>query len=1011
MPFMYRFLPLALVAATLPAADTIRTDLLSVTLDQGRYVVQAQGQPAPFASGMLLHQGAIKIAAVDDAVFGAGQAIAVIAKDGSGESLQLFPALPFVLHRCTLVNDGSAATVLNKVPLVEATIALAAPPDQLACLGTGGLHPLRENPGSYAWMAVADPATRAGVVGGWLSHERGSGVVFATSDQGRVKLEARIEYGHLRIAPGASVVSETFALGWFEDARLGLEAWADAVAKRLAITLPPMPIVYCTWYDNVHGGSSNARALAELSRFAGQNLTQYGLSCIQIDDGWQMGDSKGNGPRKNFSAFDAHGPYGEGMLPMAGVLHADGLTAGLWMLPFGATWNDPFFSPHQEWFVKNADGKPYDTAWGGTALDMSNPDARAFVQGEVRQAVHDWGYRYLKLDGLSTGIGVRPQYVNDAWKEDHLGDATFHDPAKTNIEVFRDSLRMIRKAAGEPIFILGCCAPQNMRSYAGVFGLVDAMRMGPDNSGSWDAWKGASPVFGTRNYHLNGRIWWSDPDPIYVRASIPLESARCIASWNALSGQMISISDWLPTLPAERLDIIRRCIPGHRATARPIDLFSSRLPGQWLVTDQRPYHQRRDVLGLFNWSDQAQELSLPVAGLGLPPADKYIAFDFWNQAFIKPFQQTLTLTVPASACRTLAVRPLLPRPFLLSTSRHVSQGIVEVSGEAWDGAERTLSGTSAVVANDRYELRVVAMSPGAGWTLDGASLTAVDVAAGVTIAATSANGLVRIVITSPVSRAVAWTVHFAAGAAASGPPAMIQEASASASEDGDQLNLRWKAVDGVDCEVSDAAGRSIVSSTGTCAFSGLHADSEQHLRLTAIDWSGRRSEAVELSARMPTASVPPPLPPRPSVDITSLMAVESRTGYGEVRTNASVDGHPLTINGVVHASGLGVHAQALQVYEIKPDYRRFVAVAGLDDEVRNTPASVVFLVIAEVDGKQRELAKSPKRLPRPTMACWYFDVAIPDHCTRLRLVVDDAGDGNNSDHADWVDAGFVTGKP
>jgi hypothetical protein len=29
----------------------------------------------------------------------------------------------------------------------------------------------------------------------------------------------------------------------------------------------------------------------------------------------------------------------------------------------------------------------------------------------------------------------------------------------------------------------------------------------------------------------------------------------------------------------------------------------------------------------------------------------------------------------------------------------------------------------------------------------------------------------------------------------------------------------------------------------------------------------------------------------------------------------------------------------------------------------------------------------------------------------LRLVVDDAGDGNNSDHADWVDAGFVTGKP
>ena len=59
---------------------------------------------------------------------------------------------------------------------------------------------------------------------------------------------------------------------------------------------------------------------------------------------------------------------------------------------------------------------------------------------------------------------------------------------KTNIDAFRDGLRMIREAAGPQTFILGCCAPQNMRSYAGVFGLVDAMRMGPDNGGNWKAW-------------------------------------------------------------------------------------------------------------------------------------------------------------------------------------------------------------------------------------------------------------------------------------------------------------------------------------------------------------------------------------------------------------------------------------------------------------------------------------------------------------------------------------------
>ncbi len=409
--------------------------------------------------------------------------------------------------------------------------------------------------------------------------------------------------------------------------------------------------------------------------------------------------------------------------------------------------------------MKQADGKPFDTAWGGTALDMTHPGARDFVAGEIRQAVHDWGYHYLKLDGLSTGAGVQPQYVNDSWKEDNFGDGIFHDRSRTNIDVFRAGLRLIRDAAGPRTFLLGCCAPQNMRSYAGVFGLVDAMRMGPDNGGSWQGWR-VSADFGSRNYHLNGRIWWSDPDPIYVRPSIPLESARCMASWNAVSGQMISLSEWVPTLPADRIDIIRRCIPGHGVTARPVDLFNTWPPRQWLVTDQRPDRQRRDVIGLFNWSSQAEEPALTLTNLGLPHADQYIAFDFWNNLVIEPFQGTLRLSVPGAACRILAVRPLLPRPFLISTSRHVTQGILEVKKEIWEAQSRTLAGTSAVVADDVYELRVIARAPEAAWSLSKAQVSASDAAAGVTITASASNGLVRAVIRTPVSRDVEWTLSF-----------------------------------------------------------------------------------------------------------------------------------------------------------------------------------------------------------------------------------------------------------
>jgi hypothetical protein len=179
------------------------------------------------------------------------------------------------------------------------------------------------------------------------------------------------------------------------------------------------------------------------------------------------------------------------------------------------------------------------------------------------------------------------------------------------------------------------------------------------------------------------------------------------------------------------------------------------------------------VIGLFNWSNEAEELSLPLAGMGLPQADEYIAFDFWDRDFLKPFKATLHLRVPGAACRILAVRPLLSRPFLISTSRHVAQGILEVKKEVWNAKARTLAGTSAVVADDDYELRVVARAPSASWSLVKAQVSSGDAAAGVTITAAGTNGLVRALIKSPVSREVEWSLRFAPGKVSVVPPSKI----------------------------------------------------------------------------------------------------------------------------------------------------------------------------------------------------------------------------------------------
>ena len=1017
--------PLVLVASCLfvsaglvaqePTTQT-SNGLITVAVESATGEIRLSGRTGQvFAHGTLRGKPtAVTAQAIHDPRLGEGKMVVVAYADGGRDQIALYAERAFAFIQPIFAHREAQRVVWNRIPVLKLRLTQKSAPADLVTLGTGGLIPPAQAPASYAWMAVAEPVSRAGVVAGWVTHERGSGIIAGAVENGAVTLAGRAEYGRLVVEPKTEVPGEVMAVGEFSDARLGLEAWASTVGEALAITLPPQPVVYCTWYDNVHGRASNEKAIAELSAFSGKTLKPFGLSCIQIDDGWQLGDAKGNGPKKNFTGFNPAGPYPSGMQATATTIAGNGLTPGIWILPFGGTWDDPFFAPHQEWFVKRqADGKPFDTPWGGTCLDMTQSGAREFVRGEISQAVGTWGYSYLKLDGLSTGCGVRPQYVNSGWKEDDLGDAVFSDPLQANVEVFRGGLRLIREAAGPKTFILGCAAPQNMRSYAGVFGLVDGMRMGPDNNGSWDGWYGSSPLFGSRNYHLNGRIWWSDPDPIYVRPSLPLTSAQCIASWNALSGQMISLSDWLPTLPPERLDIIKRVIPGHGVTARPVDLFERQPQRTWVATDERKGRQRRDVVGLYNWDQNTTVQRVALDRLALPAAERYIGFDFWGDAFIKPFRDSLELEVPGRGCRIVAIRLLLSRPFLLSTSRHVSQGILEVQDEVWDATSTTLRGTSALVAADPYELRVVAQAPDATWSVAGVDVAREDRAAGVTASFTAEGGLIRVRLLSPSSRAVAWNVRFTRSAAtAATAPAPVAGLAWTPAADRETLTWTWNRIDGAECELVIGAQTPIRLATATGVSVSPEPGIPVTVTATVIGWNGQRSAPTTITVTVPPGQPIPPKPAKPTISLNSLTAVLAKTKEGRANPRMSVDGGPLTIAGEVFADGIGVHAPAELVYAVKPEYRRFVATVGLDDEVKGSQATVVFSVVAELaKGKRKVLATSPKLRAERKDPTWRFDVQLPPGCEKLHLLVEDQDPTrSNRGHADWTDAGFIT-KP
>ncbi len=702
--------------------------------------------------------GRARKSSVRHPVWGRGQTLQIESGSGQVDSLALFAGRPFVVFRRTLSNGTSEKRIVERIRPMSLRLGLEPEPAELRTLGTAGLTAVdrESNPGSYSFLAIADPDSRTGVVAGWLTHERGSGVLFSDVRDGKAVLDAQLDYGRLLVEPGQKVRSETLLIGFFEDARLGLEAYADAVAEHYRIELKPQPTVYCTWY---HAGASDEHELRRTAAFAKEHLVPYGFSVIQIDDKWQAGE-KLEGPRKNFTTHRSDGPYPSGMKPTADNLKRLGLTPGIWFMPFAGTWNDPFFADKQDLFV-HKDGKPFEVRWGGTCLDMTNPKTQEYVRSVVRRIAHDWGYEYFKLDGLWTGMAARILYVNTGYRDDHLGESVLHDPHKTHVEAYRDGLKLVREAAGDDVFFLGCNVAQNMRTLGGSFGLLDAMRIGPDNGRNWSAIC-RGPFSGSNLYFLHGRVWYNDPDPIYVRDSVPLEHARALTSWVTLTGQLNASSTDYTKLSAERLDLLQRSMPAHTLKPRPVDLFEQRIPRIWLLTDNR-HAPRRDVVGLFNWAEKEPvHIAYPLAKIGLSETGRYAGFDYWADEFVEPFGKTLETTLPPASCRILAVRRVARRPQVLSTSRHITQGVVDLREEAWRRRAKELVGVSKVVGGKVYELRIAAMRKSGHWQATGASVSQQDAAAGVKIAIVDqTDWKIRVRIDAPHSRDVRWSVQFA----------------------------------------------------------------------------------------------------------------------------------------------------------------------------------------------------------------------------------------------------------
>ncbi|MCK4565341.1 MAG: hypothetical protein KAU94_11790, partial [Verrucomicrobia bacterium] len=288
---MMRFaigLSMGMLAAATQAA-VIENDLIRIEVKQN--AISLSSLAAKKHSATITLSGTIqdpKTLKCNDPLWGTGQRL-VLQHGDSTTALTLYDGNPFAHLETRVANPGKKPVDLKRLTIAKMSFDLGMDAARLNTLGTGGLRPATDPKGSYAYSVLANPVTRNGVVCGWLTQRRGVGLMLPSFSEGIPRLETQLDFGLLRIQPGASRKTDILLIGFFADARKGLERYADDIAKVYDIHLPPKPAVYCTWYHrNLSGsGASTEKILAENAAFAKKTLQPFGLSVFQIDDHWQ----------------------------------------------------------------------------------------------------------------------------------------------------------------------------------------------------------------------------------------------------------------------------------------------------------------------------------------------------------------------------------------------------------------------------------------------------------------------------------------------------------------------------------------------------------------------------------------------------------------------------------------------------------------------------------------------------------------------------------------------------
>ena len=317
--------------------------------------------------------------------------------------------------------------------------------------------------------------------------------------------------------------------------------------------------------------------------------------------------------------------------------------------------------------------------------------------------------------------GIKFDYPESGW----ASDGGFDDDSYTTVSAYRKIYELCREGMGKDAYlherIMGVVTFTDVPRTDCNAGVVDLQRV-------WDDASHFEPEMSSRmglRWYKQGTVFRYYPDgKSFHRDGVELDlrHRRTFLTLIGLLSGRLELGTSFGKLTDEMIHDITRLYPvlPNGKAFRPVDfLMGKEHPEVYVYDVSSDWKQvilvNNDASTGRRWRPTIRSVAAPVSGnqadtgsLGLSSDGQYHAFDFWNQKYMGIIDGSGALSGDLWSGQALvySVRRVADHPQVISTNRHIMQGMMECNDITWNAQKKVLSGAVDVIGDEDFILTI-----------------------------------------------------------------------------------------------------------------------------------------------------------------------------------------------------------------------------------------------------------------------------------------------------------------